>query len=181
MFSSGTPLAFITLIAIHAEPPVASIGSRIKTAIQNKLILAQRRHVRRREGKCGIHILLDSIFTGNFEYMSVGRLVSSSRWIRILPKLRGPLCGDKFQRRTTKLESDLRVATSHGILQARAGPEYAHAADAVALSHALVHGASSTDDVFLVGWQEIENCDSAVRECSLFYCPYGKYTPAIIS
>ena len=33
MFSSGTPTDLITSIAMQAEPPVASIGSRIRTAI----------------------------------------------------------------------------------------------------------------------------------------------------
>lgn len=40
ILSSGTPLSLITWIAIHADPPVASIGSSIKTAVASQSIVS---------------------------------------------------------------------------------------------------------------------------------------------
>lgn len=86
MFSSGTPRALMTSMAVHAEPPVASIGSRIRTAVQKSANLTLGVGIQLKED-----ILLVSIPNGSFEYKREGRHVVSSRWINILPKLRGPL------------------------------------------------------------------------------------------
>lgn len=54
--------------------------------------------------------------------------------------------------------SNIRVATAHGILKTRTGPEYAHSADSLGLSYTSVRGPRGANDVRLLSWEEIESC-----------------------
>mmetsp|Transcript_22441 Transcript_22441/g.67354 ORF Transcript_22441/g.67354 Transcript_22441/m.67354 type:complete len:201 (+) Transcript_22441:113-715(+) len=62
MRPSGTPASVSTLMAVQAEPPVASMGSHSRT-------------------------LSEAMSGGSLEYMRTGSAVSSSRWMRILAVL----------------------------------------------------------------------------------------------